>query len=155
MAYPFLILVALLVVALGVFYWLVTRGGDNERPHPPRKATSRPRKQAPKSAANKGAPPLPEPGPAGSYTAVSITGGSCKTAWDVEGRRFLTKDAPKLPLQGCDADQCTCKYEHHKDRRENHGDRRSPSGLQSQLYGSTGDNEERRTRRGRRKEDFS
>jgi hypothetical protein len=60
------------------------------------------------------------------YHAVSIRPGifACKAARDLEGRRFLSGSAPRIPLPGCDASDCTCRFAHHADRRTDE-DRRS------------------------------
>ena len=61
---------------------------------------------------------------ANPYHAVSVVPGlfGCAESKKVEGVRFLSKEAPSLPFKGCDSDQCTCRYQHHADRRQ--GDRR-------------------------------
>ncbi len=41
----------------------------------------------------------------------------CKEVREIEGRRFLAAAAPKLPLLGCGAAACVCRYVHHNDRR--------------------------------------
>lgn len=62
-----------------------------------------------------------------AYHAVSIkfTGNACKAARDLEGRRFLSSAAPRLPLPECDVLECNCRFAHHQDRRTGK-DRRSP-----------------------------
>lgn len=59
------------------------------------------------------------------YHAVSIACGTsaCNEARQVQGVRFLSAEAPRLPLRGCDAARCACRYQHHADRRE--ADRRN------------------------------
>jgi hypothetical protein len=59
------------------------------------------------------------------YHAVSIESGlrSCEAARDAEGTRFLSIDAPMLPLEGCTQSTCQCRYVHHDDRRA-HRERR-------------------------------
>ncbi len=42
---------------------------------------------------------------------------ACRAALDAVGARYLSKRAPALPLEGCDAPNCTCRYSHHDDRR--------------------------------------
>jgi len=44
---------------------------------------------------------------------------SCAKARELNdtNRAFLCKDAPKLPLDGCNAARCDCRYEHLPDRR--------------------------------------
>lgn len=60
------------------------------------------------------------------FHAVSIRPGAfaCKAARDLEGQRFLSGSAPRIPLPGCDASDCTCRFSHHADRRAGE-DRRS------------------------------
>lgn len=85
------------------------------------------------------------------YHAVSIRPGryACGAVLQLQGVRFLSADAPKLPLPGCNASTCNCRYQHHEDRRE--ADRR-----QSDVWGSgpkwTGP-ERRKGGRGRRSTD--
>jgi hypothetical protein len=61
------------------------------------------------------------------YHAVSIKPGAyaCSAANEIAGQRFLAKEAPNLPLPGCDAAECDCHFTHHNDRRTGK-DRRSP-----------------------------
>jgi hypothetical protein len=53
------------------------------------------------------------------YHAVSIEPGSkaCAEACKHSGERFLASSAPMLPLCGCTAATCQCRYTHHNDRR--------------------------------------
>jgi hypothetical protein len=62
-----------------------------------------------------------------AYHAVSIkfSSNACNAAREMEGRRFLSTAAPKLPLAGCQVLECKCRFVHHKDRRSGK-DRRSP-----------------------------
>ena len=62
------------------------------------------------------------------YHAVSIKPGPrcCQTARSMAGVRFLSREAPRLPLPQCDAAGCECKYVHHEDRRAY--DRRAADG---------------------------
>jgi hypothetical protein len=83
------------------------------------------------------------------FHAVSIKPGpaACEAVNAVEGVRFLSKDAPPLPLADCTNPGCRCTYQHFDDRRA--GPRRdSDVGLPSEAPG-----EERRKRRGRRETD--
>ena len=65
----------------------------------------------------------------GEFHAVSIRfdADACLHAKALQGRRFLAREAPPLPLDNCDANQCNCRFAHHKDRRSGK-DRRSPFG---------------------------
>lgn len=60
------------------------------------------------------------------YHAVSIIPGprSCEASQKMQGVRFLSNEAPKLPLPGCGTVNCKCRYAHHTDRRES-SDRRN------------------------------
>lgn len=54
---------------------------------------------------------------------------ACEEAQKLRGERFLSAEAPMVPLSGCDQN-CRCKFRHHNDRRQD--DRRdsfSPGGI--------------------------
>jgi hypothetical protein len=53
------------------------------------------------------------------WHAVTIIGPAtaCAAAQACKGKRYLSRDAPRLPLAGCDAERCDCKYRHFGDRR--------------------------------------
>ena len=55
------------------------------------------------------------------FHGVSIKADSecaCDAAGKLQGRRFLSDEAPYLPLDGCtDIESCECVYEHFDDRR--------------------------------------
>jgi hypothetical protein len=53
------------------------------------------------------------------YHAVSIVPGAvcCAAARDLRTQRFLSKEAPPLPLKACTASGCRCSYRHFDDRR--------------------------------------
>ena len=61
------------------------------------------------------------------FHAVSIrfVQSACTAAKEMDGKRFLSSAAPRLPLPDCDVLECKCKFVHHKDRRDG-DDRRSP-----------------------------
>lgn len=70
--------------------------------------------------------------PIGSpYHAVSIEceTGTCNAVQQIEGNRFLSSEAPLLPLPDCASEPCNCKYVHHEDRRGVKKDRRSSIAL--------------------------
>jgi hypothetical protein len=59
----------------------------------------------------------------GDYRAVSLTPcPRCAALIKDAKRRYLLREAPRLPLTDCAAGQCTCKFRKHDDRRD--GDRR-------------------------------
>lgn len=53
------------------------------------------------------------------WHSVSVvpTEAACANARRLARVRFLSKDAPALPLDNCDARSCRCHYRHHEDRR--------------------------------------
>jgi hypothetical protein len=56
------------------------------------------------------------------WHAVSVDHGKtgCAAAQKLGETRFLSPDAPKLPLAGCTNPMgCQCRYKHHDDRRNN------------------------------------
>jgi hypothetical protein len=91
--------------------------------------------------------------PAKRFSAVSVqpSKSSCQAARSLKGQRFLSKDAPFLPVQGCTAQKCQCIYHHHPDRRTGNGDRRALGSAGSFLLGNSNSN--RRSGKGRRKID--
>ena len=53
------------------------------------------------------------------WHAVSIAAPptACDAARACKGKRFLSREAPHLPLPECNAARCECKYRHYADRR--------------------------------------
>jgi hypothetical protein len=120
------IIALVLFVAAGVFWW--------------RFAAKRKKKSAaPPARRNTGK----------NYHCVEVRPGTpaCKVARDLGSTRFLSDEAPSLPLAGCTVEKCTCSFVHHDDRRED--DRRHPykqwAGLPPMVTG------ERRAKTERRK----
>jgi hypothetical protein len=97
--------------------------------------------------------PKPVARPA-SYRCVGIATADPTTACDAfaatTGLRYLSGQAPRLPLPACTAKRCTCTYVHYDDRRA--GQRRATLGPAVRSLHSM-DWEERRRNRGRRKTD--
>lgn len=91
--------------------------------------------------------------PAPSFHAVAVRGrpDACTAARALEGARFLSREAPALPLSSCTHPRCQCIYQHFDDRR----DRERRDSRMSQFY--TQDQKarvvERRRQRGRRHDD--
>lgn len=83
-----------------------------------------------------------------AYQAVGVIACSraCQAVAQVQGQRFLARQAPRLPLPDCDrAASCSCRFEKYADRRS--VAQRSPYNNASGFtYGGT----ERRRLRGRR-----
>jgi hypothetical protein len=54
---------------------------------------------------------------------IILDGSPCAAVQRIVGQRYLSDAAPRFPLPECDTADCTCRYEHHEDRRDS-GDRR-------------------------------
>lgn len=54
------------------------------------------------------------------YHCVTVNSNheSCDAVKQLGGKRILSAEAPLLPLPGCDAESCHCKFEHHEERRD-------------------------------------
>jgi hypothetical protein len=84
------------------------------------------------------------------HHAVVVVPGrhACAEAYALRDQRFLSREAPVLPLAGCGSLQCECRYEHHDDRRK--GLRRARD-LAVSIDGHDGAELRDRSKRGRRK----
>ena len=53
------------------------------------------------------------------WHAITIIGTNyaCAAAQACRGKRYLSSEAPRLPLTECDAKRCECRYRHFADRR--------------------------------------
>lgn len=91
---------------------------------------------------------------ANKYHAVAIAKQSvtCGMAAQLVGRRYLSKEAPLLPLSGCTAKPCRCRYVHYADRRSE--ERRFPFGVRRSSEPSVA-NIERRSSERRKAADFA
>ncbi len=78
--------------------------------------------------------------------AVSIRAGllPCDAVRQLGDHRFLSDEAPPLPLSDCDSERCECRYRHHADRRQNE-DRRLPFQTAIQVMTAQLGDERRRT----------
>ena len=89
------------------------------------------------------------------FHAVSIHphAQSCPAAELIKGQRFLSEQAPGLPLEDCTAASCNCRYVHHVDRRGGAGDRRGDTPVEEGSPGLVGALD-RRADKGRRARDW-
>ena len=83
------------------------------------------------------------------YRAVSISYDehACQAAKELSDEKYLTGSTPRLPLQNCDLEQCSCRYVHHDDRRNDVSERRD-------LKQNETEEDERRNANGRRRTDW-
>lgn len=84
-----------------------------------------------------------------NYHCVEVKTGfhACEAACHLGDIRYLPDEAPALPVSGCTAHKCACRYVHHDDRRDD--DRRNPYGQWSGIPAAVGS--ERRSRTERRR----
>jgi hypothetical protein len=90
--------------------------------------------------------------PPNRFHAVTLVGGpkSCAAVRALRDQRFLSREAPTLPLKGCDCTRCECHYEHYEDRRK--GGRRARD-LGVAIDGYDGADQRTPVKRGRRQID--
>jgi len=54
---------------------------------------------------------------------------ACEAVLELHGKRYLSSEAPNLPVQDCNV-KCQCHFKHHEDRRsEDRRDAFSASGI--------------------------
>ncbi|MEZ5573394.1 MAG: hypothetical protein R3E64_15450 [Halioglobus sp.] len=138
----YLIIAAIAIAGLALLLWSSQKKPNRGKPT----QSSKRSKQPPSTPAKKN-----------PFRATSIAAGTnaCAAAQALAGKRFLVADdnIPQLPLSDCDMASCSCKYEHHQDRREEGVLRRAPSSLRTELHSHT-EHVERRRKRGRRSTDW-
>lgn len=89
--------------------------------------------------------------PAFHAVSIKFDTHACDAAKEMDGRRFLSNAAPRLPLPDCNSLDCRCRFAHHKDRRTRK-DRRSPFAAGGFGGGTGSFKMERRERQDRRKD---
>ena len=90
---------------------------------------------------------------ANAWHAVSVTTNAtaCGAAEHIRGKRFLSDEAPRIPLPDCASPlQCRCVYRHFSDRRAGP---RPPTRVAIRYRMRIGDEDRRREPRGRRADD--
>jgi hypothetical protein len=86
------------------------------------------------------------------YHAVCISsdGVPCAAVQGIFGERYLANTAPRFPLENCErASKCTCRYEHHDDRRAGR-DRRDLWKQNVRVQGFVDDDRTKRSKKDRR-----
>lgn len=93
-------------------------------------------------------------GAANPFHAVTIEPAQdcCGEVRLLDSQSFLSDEAPALPLPGCRAQACACRYVHSSDRRGGSRDRRQPSLVED--LAEVWSLRERRVSSGRRHGDF-
>jgi hypothetical protein len=91
---------------------------------------------------------MSKPGTQWNAVAVVTAAGSCEAARALKGRRFLSAEAPRLPLRDCPSSSaCPCVYRKYADRRAGPRREDEKTGLRRPS------DDERRRSRGRRSTD--
>lgn len=124
-----LVVIAMVVAgSAGLYYVKWRRTGVDEVARPTPKAAAR------------------STGPSARFASVEIqlTAQSCKAARALAGRALLSRDAPSLPLDGCEK-HCRCSFIKRSDRRQEKR-RWADEGVASLVFGGR----ERRRPRERR-----
>ena len=121
------------ILILAVIYFVVRSKGSESKPQSP---AARPVKKTATS----------------EFHAVSIKfpSSACSAAKSLDGKRFLSSAAPRIPLADCDVLECKCRFVHHSDRREG-DDRRNA--YSAGIAGETGKHPQEKRRRPERRED--
>ncbi len=121
------------IVVLGLVFFFIRRKGA---PHDQRPVAARPAKASASTA----------------FHAVSIkfASSACSAAKSLEGKRFLSDAAPRIPLSECDVLECKCRFVHYSDRRE-HDDRRNP--YRAGIAGETGKHQQEQRHGANRRKD--
>lgn len=124
-------ILAILILAAVFFFARRQRSAPRQKP-----AQARPAKATPTS----------------EFHAVSIKYAStaCSAAKSLDGKRFLSTAAPKLPLPDCDVLECSCRFVHHADRRD--GDERRDQ-YRAGIAGETGKHPKEQRQRAERRKD--
>ena len=102
-------LLLVLAIVLLIGFWILRRRGERQAAKP-----TRPDRRIAADTS-------------GKFHAVGIKFPSyaCDAAKSLAGKRFLSKEAPPIPLPDCDGRDCECTFMHYPDRRSGK-DRRSP-----------------------------
>jgi hypothetical protein len=94
--------------------------------------------------------------PVNPYASASVHRGAsaCAQVQELGDKRFLSAEAPQLPLATCSQERCSCRYRRHPERRRE-DDRRDLCSMQANLYSVSGDADRRLRSRGRRATDVA
>lgn len=130
--------ILLAIVALGLLAFLTIKNSNKQRNSLAKTINSAKRKRREARALG--------------FHCVSIENEAscCEQVDAVKGKRFLSKEAPVIPMKDCTQAQCQCHYQHYDDRRQTGQDRRIEYGITRELYGLFGEHNRRDQPKGRR-----
>jgi len=126
-------LMSIVLLAILIAVWLLYRSKNNQS------TTAGPKRPTP-----------PSPRRSSEFHAVSIkyVSSACEAARSMKDKRFLSNEAPRLPLPDCDVVQCKCRFVHYRDRRTGEDRRDQYAGS---IGGGTGEHEQDQRRPGDRR----
>jgi hypothetical protein len=124
--------IAMFATAAAAAYWFISQRRPPSATRAPQTRTAQP------ASAKAG----------GRFGGVEIRtrSSACRAAHALVGKRFLSKNAPTLPLPNCAAEQCSCTFSKLADRRTE-GRRLDHGGLSASLFVASN----RRSRQDRRR----
>ena len=125
-------------------------GFQNNRPTRLKAQTAR--KTSARILAKKNKSASPNKSYAHSAAEIAFDECACEAARQIEGKRFLVRDVPPIPMPDCTSASCQCSYMRHNDRRSWYEDRRALFSLKADLH-TIGGEQERRSKDGRRADD--
>ena len=125
-------------------------GFQNNRPTRLKAQTAR--KTSARILAKKNKSASPNKSYAHSAAEIAFDECACEAARQIEGKRFLVRDVPPIPMPDCTSASCQCSYVRHNDRRSWYEDRRALFSLKADLH-TIGGEQERRSKDGRRADD--
>lgn len=126
----YIVLLLIIGVIAGLFYLLRGQGrlGKGTRSRQRRSAAALTERVA---GSTHGLSQLDKLRQSGQFWGVKLTHPGCNAALEAADQEYPLKDAPTLPLKGCDATQCACIWQGLKERR--HGHRRSTEERREQV----------------------
>ncbi len=145
-----IIVIVLILAVIAALAWLLSGGSRKLGRHSHRGAATRPTGGA-RTATRRlpaGTSQLETMRESGVFWGVSLQNPGCDAAMELFEKNIPLTEAPDLPLQGCDAAQCSCSWkglteQRHATRRTHH-DRRDSVRFEDQEHTDRRSHKDRR-----------
>ena len=144
-----IIVIVLILAVIAALAWLLSGGSRKLGGHSHRGAATRPTggtRTATRLPA--GASQLETMRESGVFWGVSLQNPGCDAAMELFEKNIPLTEAPDLPLQGCDAAQCSCSWkgltEQRHETRRTHHDRRDSVRFEDQEHTDRRSHKDRR-----------
>lgn len=144
-----IIVIVLILAVIAALAWLLSGGSRKLGGHSHRGASTRPTggtRTATRLPA--GASQLETMRESGVFWGVSLQNPGCDAAMELFEKNIPLTEAPDLPLQGCDAAQCSCSWkgltEQRHETRRTHHDRRDSVRFEDQEHTDRRSHKDRR-----------